>query len=251
VNGETISFEDRLEKIETPAAPILKEIIGSRSLAGLTNAQRLCVAEFIAAQSFRTQAFYQGLELRTSRQEFGPIFAELWRGSSLLSVEIARRKWALMMIEHDDVFYLGDHPVVLQHTEPPGQKKELGFDIKGVEAFFPLAPKYALYMPCATTSADIMAGYEWALAAPEIMRRAQAAGEKEDPDYLNLAERVATQQRALYLSLRDQQLLRTLATWKISIISNACGHTPPFIPIDETLPSRVVCSVKTLNIEAP
>jgi Protein of unknown function (DUF4238) len=201
--GETISFEDRLEKIETAAAPILKEIVSSRSLAGLTGAQRLRVAEFMAAQSFRTEAFYEGLELKTTRQQFGSIFAELWKGSFLLSAEIARRKWALMVIEHDDIFYLGDHPVVLQHTENPGQRKELSFNIKGVEAFLPLAPRCALYMPCATTSADIMAGYECALAAPEIMRRAQAAGEKEDPDYLNLASRVATQQRPLYLSLTE------------------------------------------------
>jgi Protein of unknown function (DUF4238) len=33
MNGETVSFEDRLEKIETGAAPILRRIVSSLSLS--------------------------------------------------------------------------------------------------------------------------------------------------------------------------------------------------------------------------
>ena len=40
MNGKSVSFEDQLEKIETAAAPILKQIISSRSVAGLTDTQR-------------------------------------------------------------------------------------------------------------------------------------------------------------------------------------------------------------------
>jgi Protein of unknown function (DUF4238) len=61
VGGETISFEDRLEKIETRAAPILKRMIDERQLTTLTAEDRRRVAAFVAAQSFRTKAFYEGL----------------------------------------------------------------------------------------------------------------------------------------------------------------------------------------------
>ena len=192
MNGKSVSFEDQLEKIETAAAPILKQIISSRSVAGLTDTQRSRVGDFMAAQSFRTEAFYKGLEQQAPRQQFGPFFVQLWRSAFLLSAEIARRKWAVMAIEHDDVFYLGDHPVVLQHTENPGQRKELGFDIDGVEAFLPLSPKCALYMPCTSVSQQIISGYECALAAPENIRRAEASGSRNrDRSYGNVESRGA------------------------------------------------------------
>src|SRR5271165_4577867 len=101
------------------------------------------MADFMATQSFRTEAFYKGFEGQTARQDFGPIFATLWRSAFWLSAEILRRHWAVMVIEHDDVFYLGDNPVVLQHSETPTLKAELGFDVKGVEALMPLTPNCA------------------------------------------------------------------------------------------------------------
>jgi hypothetical protein len=160
INGEIISFEDKLEKVETQAAPVLKKIVTSRSLAWLTEKQKRKVADFMAAQSFRTDTFYKGMELGSSRQEFGPLFAELWQSAFLVAEEIAHRQWALMVIEHDGVFYLGDHPLVLQLTENPSAAAELGFDVEGVEAFMPLGPKCALYMPCVSVSQQILSGYE-------------------------------------------------------------------------------------------
>ena len=163
IDGMTVSFEDKLEKIETLAAPILKQIVDSRSVSWLTEKQRNKVGDFIAAQSFRTEAFYKGMELQLYRQEFGAVFAQLWRSAFWLSANIASRKWAVMTIEHDDVFYLGDHPLVLQNTANPSSNRDLGLDIEGVEALLPLSPKCALYMPCAATSREIISGYEKAL----------------------------------------------------------------------------------------
>jgi hypothetical protein len=163
MDGRTVSFEDKLEKIETLAAPILKQIVDLRSVSWLTEKQRTRVADFMAAQSFRTEAFYKGMELRLSRQEFGAVFEQLWRSAFGVSANIVSRKWVVTTIEHDDVFYLGDHPLVLQNTANPSSNKDLGLDIEGVEALLPLAPKCALYMPCATTSREIISGYEKAL----------------------------------------------------------------------------------------
>lgn len=204
LDGETVSFEDRLEKIETSAAPILKQIVNSRSVAGLTDTQRNQVGDFIAAQSFRTEAFYKGLGHELPRQQFGPIFAELWRSAFLLSAEIIHRKWTVLAIEHDDVFYLGDHPVVLQHTENPSLDKELGFDIKGVEALLPLAPKCALYMPCASTSQEIISGYENAVMMPESIRLMELGGatiSMDKGELLELSRSVIRNSHSLYQAL--------------------------------------------------
>src|ERR1700722_13003629 len=59
IEGQVVSFKERLEKVETKAAPVLKRIIEARSLAGLSSIDRKHVADFIAAQSFRTDAFYK------------------------------------------------------------------------------------------------------------------------------------------------------------------------------------------------
>jgi len=196
INGETISFEDRLEKIETQAAPVLKRIVASKSLAWLSDKQKHQVADFMAAQSFRTAAFYEGMELGSSRQEFGPIFAELWESAFLVTEEIAQRHWALMVIEDDEVFYLGDHPLVLQLTEHPTVAAELGFDVEGVEAFMPLDPKCALYMPDGSVSQQILSGYEDAqlfLSNPRLARY--------ELRMLGLSQRVSRDAKSLHDAL--------------------------------------------------
>lgn len=170
IEGQVVSFEDRLEKIETKAAPILKRIIETRSLAGLSSADRKRVAEFVAAQSVRTQAFYEGLENNPSRKDFGPLFTQLWDSLFILSTRIEDRHWALMVIEHEDAFYLGDQPVVLQRTFDPKNGSNLGLDVQGVEAFLPLSPSCALFMPCRSVSDPLIASYEAAVALHRTVR---------------------------------------------------------------------------------
>jgi Protein of unknown function (DUF4238) len=172
IEGEIVSFEKRFEKIETRAAPVLKRIIDARSLAGLSGAGRKKLSAFIAAQSFRTEAFQKGLESNSSRQEFGPVLKSLWESAFIVSAQIEKRHWALMVIDSDDIFYLGDHPIVLQRTRDPKNGNNLGFDVEGVEALMPLSPKCALYMPCPSVSTEIIARYEAALSAHRTIRAA-------------------------------------------------------------------------------
>jgi hypothetical protein len=176
IEGQVISFEERLEKIETKAAPVLKRIIETRSLFGLSSIDRKKVADFVAAQSFRTEAFYKGLENNPSRKDFGPLFNQLWDSSFILSAQIEGRHWVLMVIEHDDVFYLGDQPVVLQRTFDLKNGSNLGFDVQGVEAFMPVSPGCALYMPCRSVSDPLIASYEAALELHRTIRSAVMRG---------------------------------------------------------------------------
>jgi hypothetical protein len=176
LGGEAITFEDKLEKIEAKTAPVLQKIISAKSLAGIGREERQRVAEFMAAQSFRTKAFYEGLADKPNRQEFGRTFTQLWESAFITANEIARRHWALMVIEDEEVFYLGDNPVVLQRTDDPKDGSSLGFDVKGVEAFMPLSPKSALYMPCRATSDDRIARYDTAVELHNVARFATLRG---------------------------------------------------------------------------
>jgi hypothetical protein len=150
----------------------------------------------MAAQSFRTEAFYEGMELGLLRREYGSLFAKLWESAFLVTEEIARRPWALMVIQHDEVFYLGDHPLVLQLTEDPTAAAELGFDVEGVEAFMPLAPKCALYLPDVSVSQQILSGYENAqllMSNPNLARY--------ELRVLGLSRRVSRNTKPLYDAL--------------------------------------------------
>jgi hypothetical protein len=198
IEGQVVSFEDRLEKVETKAAPVLKRIIEDRSLSGLSSIDRKKVADFVAAQSFRTEAFYKGLENNPSRKDFGSLFTQLWDSSFILSARIEARHWALMVIEHDDVFYLGDQPVVLQRTFDPKNGSDLGFDVQGVEAFMPLCPACALFMPCRSVSDPLIASYEAAVDLHRTVRTAVMRGFSGGSSELATAQDVIRRGDPLY-----------------------------------------------------
>ena len=99
-----------------------------------------------------------------------------------MSANIVSRKWVVVTIDHDDVFLLGRPPCSVTDTGNPSSNEELGLDIKGVEALLPLAPKCALYMPCASTSREIISGYENALLVPERIRMAVLSGTSVESD---------------------------------------------------------------------
>jgi hypothetical protein len=196
--GKLFSFEGRLQKIETKAAPIVKRVIGGRSLAGLSPTERRCVATFVAAQSFRTKAFYEGMADKPSREDFGTTLKHLWHSSVVVAHEIALRHWALMVIDTDEVFYLGDNPVVLQRTRNAKDGSNLGFDVEGVEAFLPLSPKCALYMPCRATSREIIERYDAAMSLHRVVRLAVFQGVAGGGDELQAAQTTIRRSHHLY-----------------------------------------------------
>lgn len=199
--GDDVSYEDRLGRIESRAAPVLKRIVTGNSTAGLSDEDRSKIAEFLAAQSFRTEAFLAGMRLSEDRSSLGSLFDMLWKSAFIVVAQLQRRKLALMIIEHDDVFYLGDNPVVLQRSQDPSSGGELGFDIPGIEAHLPLTPKCALYMPCASTSDQIVSLYEDAVVVHKHERlSALKAGRLAQPPSpaLHLAQRTIRNAYPIY-----------------------------------------------------
>jgi hypothetical protein len=201
VDGETISFEDRLEKIETHAAPILKRMIDERQLTTLTAEDRRRVAAFVATQSFRTKAFYEGLSAKMDRNTFAGKFSLLFDGISILGAEIARRHWALMIASGEEAFYLGDNPAVLQRTDNPRDGSRLGFDVAGVEAFLPLAPHCALYMPCRKISEERIERYNAAIDLHRVVRSAALRGHPGGADELRMAQLVISRLDPIYQAM--------------------------------------------------
>lgn len=164
IEGRSVSYERELMKIETKAAPILKGIVASGSLAACNDDDRRKLADFMAAQSFRTEAFYKGFDETIPRKAFGGLFAQAWRSAFIVADELLGRSWALMEAAGDDFFYLGDNPLVLQRTANPNDGTGLGFDVAGVESFLPLSPKFALYMPCRSVGHELIEGFDNAQA---------------------------------------------------------------------------------------
>ena len=92
-------------------------------------------------------------------------------------------------------FYLGDHPIALQHVEDPAGRRQLGFDVPGVEAYMPISPLLALYLPPRSVSDEIISGYR---KATELHRQARlAALGNWDHPFANSAG-LQTLQRAIY-----------------------------------------------------
>jgi hypothetical protein len=173
-------------------------------LSGLSPLDRQHVARFIATQSFRTKAFYEGLTDKPPREEFGATFKYMWHSSIVAAIEIARRHWALMVIEKgNEVFYLGDNPVVLQRTRDPKDGTNLGFDVSGVEAFLPLSPKCALYMPCRATSHEIIVRYESAMALHRLVRLAVYSGINGGSDELRDAQATIRRSHHIYKAFTE------------------------------------------------
>ena len=227
LDGEVITFEDKLEKLETKAAPILRRITNAKNLSDISWKERQRVAEFMAAQSFRTKAFYEGLADKPNRPDFGRIFTQLWESAFITVSEIAGRRWVLMVIKDEEVFYLGDNPVVLQRTDSPKDGSDLGFDVTGVEALMPLSPKCALYMPCRATSDDRIMRYEAALELHGAVRSAVLRGLPDGSQELRTAQLVIRELHPLITAFRTGASLAAIRenVENLNYLQCAWSHT--------------------------
>lgn len=158
IEGKEISYEGRLSKLESNCARIINDLIEKENTSFLSFEKKSLVSTLLSVQSFRTSSFFAGAAA-LSVEARGKIFTSVLRSAGLTQRELLSRKWVLMKIEDEHTFYIGDHPITFQNTENPSKSGQLGFDIVGVEAFFPLTPKLALYIPHQSTSDELTRGY--------------------------------------------------------------------------------------------
>jgi hypothetical protein len=176
INGERVSYEDELEKIETRAAPAFSRIIKQMSTSGLSDAELRSISKFISIQMLRTKSFHVGLKGSGSRADFGSTFSHLWRSALIEARHIRSRPLIALFAPEGHSFYFSDHPVTLQHTESPSSRAPLGLDIDGVEIHMPLTPRISLYWPCARIADRFVSAYSTGEEMHRLIRRSTLSG---------------------------------------------------------------------------
>jgi hypothetical protein len=202
VGGEPRSFEGLFERIETAAAPVISRVISEETLSSLAVTDRIKLSRFVAAQSFRTDAYRLGLRQFGGFRDIGSAVSAMIDSIEPLSMLIAQRHWGLMRSSKGERFLLGDSPLILQRTENPSDGGSLGFDVPGVEALIPLSPRFALWMPSSEIGEAIVNGYWQALRTVIGSLFCDEYYKLVTPEHFAVAERCLQTGHSLYRALR-------------------------------------------------
>ncbi len=166
--GGKRTAESHLQRIESDAARVIKRIVRDRSVAFLVDIDKKKLSKFIVAQSFRTKAFFAGLNGSDSESR-AMVWSLLWRSLDRQVDMLLSRDFILLQALSGSTFLIGDHPVTLQVAESPDQGGQVGFDVKGVEGFMPIASDLALWLPPEELIAEIVDGYQSASTIHQAM----------------------------------------------------------------------------------
>ncbi len=164
------NFEDLFQDVDSRSARLIADILSRRSMAWLTDDDRLALADLFATQLLRTHfsrttPAYIAARLRETVRQFGydpdqdpamamPTDAAIRLGSvkTLLDrsehvVELLRLHPALYRTGEDHRFIISDHPVTVENAFPYG---ELGLGSRGVLVFLPISPEFMIALHCLT-----------------------------------------------------------------------------------------------------
>lgn len=199
--GKPMSLEFRFEQYETAVAPLLKKITQERSTKFLSSTDRSQISEFIVLQSFRTEAFHRGFAPHLTRKEFGVQLQSALQNLDFIANFVRARPFLLMHTEASAPFWLGDSPVTLQRTDQASDAHQLGFDLPGVDVYFPLDPENALYLPCPMVAKEIVSGYLNAKRIHQEIRLATMQGKRhifDGSEFVRITQRTLMNSQHLY-----------------------------------------------------
>ena len=220
IDGQPVSFESELQKIETQAAPALAKIIRQESTASLSDAELMAIAEFASIQSLRTASFQVGLQGSRPRADFGPTFSILWKSALIQARYIRARPLIALIAPKPLQFYLSDHPVTLQHIEEPKSRKPLGMDIAGVEMYMPLTPRISLYWLCRRVADEFVSAFSSGEQMHRLIRRSTLSG--INVPGLDQVSLLALQKRMANIApMRNAIVLGTAVHTQKEVIENA------------------------------
>jgi hypothetical protein len=170
IDGQMISLEGSLTKIEDAVSSVLTRIVETRTIHDLTDAERQAVASFCAVQLVRTQGFRQqirdtheavldalkrrGLDVSQQPNLAMPSEEEIKISSFRMLIDAPQtygphflaKHWHLIESTVEDPFHLGDHPVVVDSNPSITGHRESGLSSPGVSIYLPLAPTLCLAM---------------------------------------------------------------------------------------------------------
>lgn len=166
-------MEEGLSKIEDQAAPVLRRIRDSRSLAGLTLEDRVKVMAFVALQqvrgpSIRINMVHIAEQMRERIRSMGHDPEEIpqLRGGDdpelikLTAMKLASENLpeftesfadkAMLLVgaAPGTTFLLGDNPVVKANQNDTWPRGNLGLKSEGIEIYLPIAPDLAVAFWC-------------------------------------------------------------------------------------------------------
>jgi hypothetical protein len=196
--GVTYCLEGGMGDVEALAAPVLRQVITERSLAGLSYEQRAALMVFAALQRVRgvsTRASMINLDEQirarlTAEGQDPDIIPQLRGGgdpeqgklSALMLVgrnlgEFARsfadKTMLLIAAAPEQTFLLGDTPVTLANQTDTGPYGNLGLQVKGIEIYLPIAPDLTLGFWCPSLFAMLEEGER---RTEESLRKTAAVG---------------------------------------------------------------------------
>lgn len=172
LDGTVLCLEDGFAAIEDLASPVLRKLVRERSLASLSEAERMALIVFVALQKIRGVAFRIQMndmmkQFRQRIREDGtdPNTIEQLREDGdenlkLASLEFVREHLqefaqhyvnkALILREapEEEEFLLGDAAVVWANQRDTGPYGNLGLSVLGIEIYMPISPNLALAFWC-------------------------------------------------------------------------------------------------------
>lgn len=176
VDGQELTIEPGLERIESLAKPVIKSILDANSLAQMTAMHKATLSIFLAVQFTRTKWFreqFRELPKQLAehvRRVHGedadlsgiadyvrvPDDNELafqvagftHRSMQDFAHQFANKAWMLLVTDGKHPFMIGDHPIGMQNDNDMGPYGNIGLAVRGIQMYFPLSPKQALAMWC-------------------------------------------------------------------------------------------------------
>ncbi|ASD26262.1 DUF4238 domain-containing protein [Brevundimonas diminuta] len=177
IDGERINFEGDFDQPDGAMANVQNRLVDARSLAVLSDADRLVLADTAAVQLLRTKMFrstmrsvtdaiFSDMErvglLAGERPELGEQDARAMARAALHERErqrdlLAKLDQILIEPEPGGSFWTSDNPLVRYNQQPYG---ETGLASPGVEVYWPIASDLAVGFMCPTFSKRIDQGVE-------------------------------------------------------------------------------------------
>lgn len=179
---ERASLEPILEIYETAAAPIIKRILDTNSIAWLTEDDRLKIATFTAVQKARSYGELQRVEhmissvtgkISTIESACEQIESELGsegsakRKNLFLQMILDQREtvghlmaksWILYETDDQDPFFISDNPVTLHNDIDMRLYGNLGIAQKGIQIHLPLSSSLTLALTCPSIAESAIEG---------------------------------------------------------------------------------------------
>lgn len=183
VDGETVTLEPILTKIESAAKQVIKKILDEDTLGALNEEERSELAVFCSIQMARTRNFReQWLSFpRMLQEEFKKRGDQVAKGSQaeqliqdltqndvkaetgrfllgapkMFAEHFLSKHWVLAATDARRPFQISDNPLTRQNIIEHPFRGNLGLSVPGIEIYLPLAPTRALAMWCPSLTAPI------------------------------------------------------------------------------------------------